>query len=365
MKYFKIPAIILAATIGEGVFALPYVFYSAGWVLSLAYMALLVVVVAFAHVVYVKTLKQEGEKRRLLGLVKEYFGSAGFWAGLGVIIIGLLLTIVAYLILGPKFLELAFPWISPQIALAVIWLLVAIPALVTNSRAIELEVAGIMVVAAILLFVFGSALPGVTLTIAPAANLQNAFLPFGIMLLSLAGWTGIEPAYEAGKKEERKILVAGVVLGTVFAATLYILFVAGIFGSAARITPDTLSGITNWPAWKRLLLSALGLFGIATGAVPITHEIRNALEKDLRWHPSIARLVIIFAPLVAVLSGFNQFVIVLSLAGGVFIALQYLLILLVGRKVLKLSLIQKIALNLIAAIFILAAVYEAYSFVVH
>jgi hypothetical protein len=276
----------------------------------------------------------------------------------------LLLTIVAYLILGPKFIELAFPWISPQVAFIVLWLLIAIPSLVTNSRAVELEITGIVFVAGILLFVFANALPHVTFALAPAMNAQNIFLPFGIILLALAGWTGIEPAYESGKRAKRSQLLWGVALGTMFAATLYALFVAGIFGSAARITTDTLSGIANWAQWKRLLLAALGLFAIGTGAVPLTHEIRNALEKDMQWHPSVARIVIIFVPPIVVLSGFNQFVVVLGLAGGCFIALQYLLILLVGRRALVLSTIQKFILDAVSAVFILAAVYEIWSFIV-
>ncbi len=176
---------------------------------------------------------------------------------------------------------------------------------------------------------------------------------------------GHQPAYESGKGLRRSRLLWGVALGTVFAGILYVLFVAGIFGSAARITPDTLSGIANWAEWKRLLLATLGLFAIGTGAVPITHEIRNALEKDMHWHPVVSRAVIIFLPLVVVLAGFNQFVVVLGLSGGCFIALQYLLILLVGRRVLAFSALQKFFLDAVSVVFILAAVYEVGTFVVH
>jgi amino acid permease len=222
-------------------------------------------------------------------LAKKYLGPVGFWLGLIAVVVGLLLTVVAYLIIGPKFIELAFPWISPGVAFVLLWLLIAVPTLATNSRAVTLEVAGIIFVVGILLFVFVNALPNATLALAPAVNAQNAFLPFGVLLLALAGWTGIEPAYESGRGTKRQKLFWGVALGTALAATLYALFVAGIFGSAGRITPDTLSGIANWAEWKRLLLAALGLFAIGTGAVPITHEIRNAFEKDMHWHPRAAQ----------------------------------------------------------------------------
>jgi amino acid permease len=364
-SFFKIAAIILAATIGEGVFALPYVFYKSGWALGLLYLAVLAAIVIFAHLIYLRTLESEGEKERLLGLVKKYLGNAGFWFGIVVIVIGLLLAVVAYLIIGPKFIELAFPWISPSAAFVIFWFLIAVPVLVTNSRAVELEVVGIVFVAGILLFVFATALPHATLMLVPALSPGNLFLPFGIILLTLTGWTGIEPAYESGKKMKKSWLAAGVVAGTLLAGILYVLFVAGIFGSAGKITADTISGIQNWAEWKRLVVAALGLFAIGTGAVPLTHEIRNAFEKDMHWHPRAAQAIIIFLPPIAVLSGFNQFAVVLGLAGGCFIALQYLLILLVGRRALVLSAIQKFLLDAVALVFILAAVYEVYGFVVH
>ena len=265
---WKISAIILAATIGEGVFALPYVFYQSGWLLSLAYLAVLAAVVSIVQVIYLKTLEQVGEKKRLLGLAKRYLGNAGFWVGWVVIVVGLMLALVAYLILGPRFITLALPMVPMNVAFLVFWLFISIPTLLSNHRAVEVEVAGIVVVACIILFVFGNALPNATFTIAPAVNVQNIFLPFSIILLSLAGWTGIEPVYESEKHSRRSRRTFGVVLGTIFAAVLYALFVAGIFGSATRITPDTLSGIADWAAWKRFLLAALGLFAVGTGSVP-------------------------------------------------------------------------------------------------
>jgi hypothetical protein len=74
--------------------------------------------------------------------------------------------------------------------------------------------------------------------------------------------------------------------------------------------------------------------------------------------------MIILLPLAVVFSGFNQFAVVLGLAGGCFIALQYLLILLVGRRALALSTVQKLFLDLISVVFVLAAVYEVGTFVV-
>ena len=107
--FWEISAIIAAATVGDGVFALPFVFSQAGWLLCLIYIAILGAIVVAAHTVYFKTLQQEGEKERLLGLARRYLGDGGFWVGFVAIVVGLLLTLVAYLILGSEFIRLGFP----------------------------------------------------------------------------------------------------------------------------------------------------------------------------------------------------------------------------------------------------------------
>jgi len=98
--------------------------------------------------------------------------------------------------------------------------------------------------------------------------------------------------------------------------------------------------------------------------LPLAREIRGALEKDLRWNSIVSRGAIIFLPLIAVLSGFNNFLIIVSLAGGVFIGTQYLLIISVGRRALDLSSREKILLDMLSVIFICAAIYSIYTFIV-
>ena len=365
-RSLKIPAIVAAATVGDGVFALPFIFLSAGWLLSVIYLAILAVFVITAHVVYLKTLEKVGEKKRLLGLARTYLGRSGFWTGFLAIVIGLLLTLVAYLILGVKFIGLALPGVSAQAAFIVFWLLISWPVFLDDGHVVDLELLGISCTSAIIFIIFFSAFPQITFAGVPAVNWNNLFLPFGAILFSLAGWTSIEPAYESRKREGRWPepwrALAG---GTLFAALLYIMFAAGIIGSAPNITADTASGLFAWPFWKRELLAILGLVAVSTVYLPISREIKNSLEKDLRWNKIVARLLIVFAPPFLIWLGLDNFLVVVGLVGGIFLSLQYLLIISVGRHALKLSAVKKFFLDLVVFVFVLAAIYSGYSFVVH
>ena len=75
-------------------------------------------------------------------------------------------------------------------------------------------------------------------------------------------------------------------------------------------------------------------------------------------------LFVIFVPLLLVFAGLSNFLRVISLAGGVFLSLQYVLIALVGQRVLQFRGAKKTFLNFIVLVFLFAVVYEVYFFII-
>ncbi len=362
---WEIGAVVTAATVGDAVFALPYVFLRSGWAVGVIYLVGLAALVAFAQAIYLKTLAAVGEKERLLGLVKKYLPPIWFWIGFVAIIIGLFLGLVAYLVLGSKFITLAVPGLSFSWALLLFWVAVSAPLLLSDRRIVNLELLGIIATTAVIVVVFGKALPHVGFQGMAFGSSHDLFLPFGVILIALAGWTGIEPAYDIWKTNGRKAAgIFWVAFGTFFAGLLYLLFTMGIFGSGASVTSDTVSGLQNFPAWERLLVSILGAVAIWTAYIPLSREIKNALQKDLKWNPARVELLLIAFPVLVVVAGINDFFAIISVAGGVFIALQYWLIVSVARKVLKVGFLARCALGLVALFFAATAVYSLYAFIV-
>jgi amino acid permease len=363
---FKTAAIVAAAAVGDGIFALPYVFYQAGWLVSLFYLVVLGAFVSAAHVVYLETLEKLGEKERLLGLARRYLGAPGFWAGFIAIVVGLLLTLVAYLILGTQFVRLALPAAPSTVGFLIFWLFVSLPVFLDDRHVVDLELVGIVCTAAIIILIFASAWPNVVFAGVPAVNSKNLFLPFGAVLFALAGWTSVEPAYESRKRSgSTSDPWRALAVGTFFVAVLYVMFASGILGSAPAISPDTASGLAAWPVWKKEILAVFGLIAVATVYLPVSREIKNSLEKDLRWNRFAARSLIVLAPPALVWLGLNNFLVVVGLVGGLFLSSQYLLIISVGRRALALSPVKRFLLDLAAGVFAIAAVYELWTFIVH
>jgi hypothetical protein len=167
-----------------------------------------------------------------------------------------------------------------------------------------------------------------------------------------------------GAAARKKIPWGLLAAGTIGAGALYIMFALGIIGSAPRITADTVSGLAAWPTWKKDIIVLLGLSAIVTCSMPISHEIRNALEKDLGWNRVASGVIVVGLPLAAILLGFTNFLAIVALAGGLFISTQYFLMIAVARRALTLPPAVESLLDIAAAIFILAAVYEVLTFVV-
>lgn len=378
---FEIPALIAAATVGDGVFALPYVFMRAGWLTVLLYLVGLAGLVVLAHGVYLKTLEKEQEKKRLLGLARDSFGAKGFWAGFVAIVIGLILTLLAFLLLGAQFIQLALPALPPDAAYVIFWAFISVPVFLNARHVRELELIGIAATACAVILIFFAALPQITESMsffgsAPVVGWRYAFLPFGAVLFSLAGWTSIEQVYEARKAEGELTKIGGIpvrsripwlrlAFGTAIAALLYTAFSAGILGSAPVITPDTASGLALWPFWKREVFAMMGLIAVSTVYLPISREVKNALEKDLRWGPLASRAMILFIPPALIGLGLRSFIGVIGIVGSVFLGMQYLLIIAIGRRVTAPGPVKRFFLDLAALVFIAAAVYEIATFVVH
>ncbi len=357
---------IVAATVGSGVFALPYIIQKSGWLLSLGYFIALISVVAIAHILYLRTIETAYEKKRLLGLAREHFGAAGFWTGFSAIIIGLLLGFVGYLVLGEQFIRIIFPGIPSFVALMIFWIIIAVLIFKSEGSAAILEVAGVSLIFCAILFIFLSGDPAHISFQAPLVSVKYFFLPFGAVLFSLAGWTSVEQIYEIRRRGgKRKKDYLFFIFGAAFAGLLYWMFSLGVLNSVPQAAADTISGIGGWPIWKKDILAIVGLLAMGVVAIPLSREIRGALEKDLRWNHWLSRSLIAIIPLAVVLLGFNNFLVVVSLAGGIFLSAQYILIISVGRRALPLSFREKKLLDFLVVVFVCFAIYEIASFIVH
>lgn len=308
---------------------------------------------------YWKVLQQQPPNTHLLDLARQYLGTIAARGSYIATLLGLALTVTAYLVLGTTFLESLFGF-SHAYATLLFWAACSIPLLFNLKRFIRIELL-MSVIMSVLAVVLIATVP-IRLEAFPLVSWENIFLPFGPILFALAGWTAVEPALAMvrGEKGHRYRALG---LGTISVAIVYLLF-ALAFGSAGQpVTPDTFSGVLHLPSWQVGTLLALGLLAILTSYLPMNLELKNSLRRGLKWPRSAAFTVAIFLPYILVLAGFNSFLTGIELVGGIFLAAQYITILQVSRKALQLEGWHLIAANSVSIIFAVAAVFHIATFI--
>ncbi|MEK7180826.1 MAG: hypothetical protein AAB738_00640 [Patescibacteria group bacterium] len=367
-NFFKDLGMILATTIGAGIFVLPYVFRESGWVISLFYLLIFSGLVATVHLLYWRVLFKEDGKKRLLGLIKAKLGNFSFGLALVSVLGGLIFALVAFLILGGKFLGVVFPGLGENIGILIFWAASSLPLIFSLKRIVKLELMGGILMVLIVGLIFASALSSPIVTQVKDFDFGNLFLPFGAILFSLAGWTAIEPIYDSYKKHSMGMNFAKrglqFVFATYAAALVYLFFVLAIFNSASAITPDTISGLGNWSSAKLGVLGVFGLFALWTSYLPIGREVENLLIKDLGKTKFWSLVAVIFLPLILVFAGLKNFLVAVSMVGGIFLASQYFFLAVVSERVLKPRRLKKFLIYLVALVFLLGVVYEIYYFVI-
>lgn len=355
--------LLMATTIGAGMFSLPYVFKESGWLLGIFYVVVFSTAIIFVHRLYWLSLEKCGEKKRLLGLTEKYIGKTAFYLAFVSIFAGLVLILVAHLAIAAQFLKLALPGAGDW-GLIIFWLLASLPLLFNLRHLIETELPGTIFIIGIVLFVLFTG-NGINFPSLQAINFNNLFLSVGAILFSLSGWTAVEPMFELQKKNGEAKPLAALFSGTFLSAFVYILFILAIFYSADTVFPDTVSGLSSWPSWKLQIIGWLGILAIWVSYTPVSLEIKNELEKDLRLPRYLSFAIPFFLPLIIFFSEHLSFLSVISLVGGTFLALQYVFILLVSKKILGLSGVTKFFANLLISVFLAVATYEIWYFVIN
>jgi amino acid permease len=357
-KNIILPASLLAGTIiGAGIFALPFVFEKAGIVTCLFYLGLFGASFVLIHLMYADLiLKTEGGENlhRFPGYAKIYLGSWGFWSAILTTIIGMLFVLTVYLILSVSFINLIYPVrdfipngvkpiglnISDASKLLIFWFLGS-AAIFLGIRRIALSefliTGGIMV---IILIIFGYGLShfGKIISV-PAFNLQNIFLPYGAVLFALAGRVAIPAIINYFQKIDQPLVMVKkpIILGSLMPALVYLLFVFGILGLSETVSEDAVSGLVGHISPGILtLIGILGFISLWSSYIVIGLDIKNALKFDLKFPKILAGLTVIVLPPLFYFWGFQSFLALVSMVGGIFIALEGIFVALMWLRASKL-----------------------------
>lgn len=374
-KKVVLPASLLAGTIiGAGVFALPYVFAKAGIFTGLFYLLVFSAAFTLIHLMYADIILRTKENRRFFGYAEIYFGNWGKRLAILTTIVGMVFVLTVYLILSVSFFDLIFQNIVFQDIYKILffWFFGSLAVFIGINRLAIAEFLITFGIAAIILIIFGYGFGGLESALSsPSFNFKYMFLPYGAVLFSLAGRTAI-PAllgYFRNNNQPQLKAKAPIILGSLIPVFVYLTFVFGVLSLSETVSQDSVFGlIGRLPLPILGLLGGLGLISLWSSYIVIGRDVKKSFEHDFNFSRIFSGLIVVLSPLFLYFSGFKNFLELVGLAGGIFIGLESILIVLMWLKACKsgdeergvfLRKLNPLIIRALLLIFIGGIIYEA------
>ncbi|MDI6717621.1 MAG: aromatic amino acid transport family protein [Patescibacteria group bacterium] len=331
-------SLLIGTTIGAGIFSLPFVFSKAGMAVGVAYLILFSFVSFLTHLMYADIIVRTNNNHcRFPGYAKIYLGEKGSWLANTVVFTALFLTLTVYLIISASFIGLIFPLIPEIFKILIFWVFGSLAIFLGIKKAAVFESFTTLVTlsAIFIIFVLGIAVYFYKSARFPSFNLNFILFPFGPVLFSLFGEAAIPAIIVYFKKEniDVKTVRKTILYSSFITAIFYFLFVIGILGFSNVVSEDAISGLKDvaHPA----VLALLGIFGFISlwdSYATIGTDIKKILEYESKIPKPIINLSLVFLPLLLYFFGFQNFLSLIGIIGGIFFSIWGIMIVLIWKK---------------------------------
>jgi len=342
-KFVLALAVLIGTIVGAGIFGIPYTISKSGIIPGFFYFSILGLATLFSHLFFGEIVLRTKERYRLIGYSRKYLGKFGEILITFSTIFGMTGVLLAYIILGGDFLRIIF---SPLFNLPsfyfslIFWLILSYFIFLGLKLIAPAEVFTNLSFFLIILIVFSFLLTKFDLKNLSLINFQHLFLPYGVILFALAGWSAIPEMAEILKNsQERKSFKKIIILATIIVIILYLLFSLGVVGvSGENTSPEVLSGLVPFLGKKIIILGALfGVITLADSFLIIGLYLRNTLIYDYNFPKILAFLISSGLPLFLFLIGFRKFIEVIGFVGTVIGGIEGIVIILIFSKIKKLG----------------------------
>jgi amino acid permease len=365
-KILRAISTLSGTIIGVGFFSLPYILSKVGIYTLIFYFLFLGSLVILIHLLFGELAILTPDLKRLPGFVNYHLGSIAGKVAFISAILGTYGTLLAYLIIGGNFLKNLFSPILRDFDLIFILIYFLLAFLfiflgINIISRVEFLDSLLFLLILVLISVLGQKFFNFK-NLFSFPKTQDLFLPYGPILFSLWGASMIpevEEILERNKKDLKKVIFISVLISTIF-YFLFAVLVCGILGK--ETSEDAISGLGKF--FGKEISRILFLFGTVTtftSFVALGLTLQKIFWYDLKIKKNIAFALAVFPPLIFYFFGFNRFLSIISLVGGVFLGIDGILILLMYRKI-KRSEIKRFFIYPLFLIFLFGIFYEIFYF---
>ena len=264
-------------TIGAGILGLPYVFSQSGFLVGVFWLILLGAIMIFVNLSLGEITLRTKKIHQIPGYAEKYLGKWGKRVMLFAIIFGIYSALLAYLIgEGQSFSKLFFGDLSYSLYFAIGFWAIMTFLLREGLRGLKrVETWGVIIIIGIVLTMFLWFSQSINLNNLNNYDPSNFFLPFGIILFALLGFTSI-PELKMEIKGKEKLFKGAILLGTLIPIFLYFIFTfisVGVLGK--NVDPISTLSFGNFVVF-------LGIFAMLTSYFVLSFSLRDIFIYDLK-----------------------------------------------------------------------------------
>lgn len=354
--------VLVSTIIGLGVFMLPYVFVHSGYVFFL-WMFLVVIAMFLVHLMIGEILLQTSTKHNLPSLAAIYLSPKLKNIVWIVDYLGMLGIFFIYLIVLSKLWSSILP-LEP-LYIKLIFALLNIIFLAKNFLIFS-RFESVLALLIILLFIILSSAMFVNFNVNNLYhsffNVQNFWLPYGIMIFAFSGNSALPLVYDLIGKDKKKFFYVNF-LALLVIAFLYLLYTISVVSFLGmNVSEESLHSLRQYLGNVFFILAVL-LVTLNITFVDMAFYLKRGLIYDYSFSPFQADLFLSLCILSLIFIDSSQIVFLANLVSSLFVGFNFLILCLIYLKLQKKLYfhLSNLAIFLLMAIFLSGICYSLYS----
>jgi len=325
-SFLSATAVLIGTMVGVGVFGIPFAFAKAGFWVGFSFLIFISFTTLLLNLMYGEIVLRTHDEHQITGYTEKYLGPWFKRAIFFSIALALYSALLVYVVLAGDFLNNIFSsvfYASPTTYSLLFFLVISVLVLLGIKRISWVELFLVGLYAVVILLIFGVGINKIGLSNFGGIQSEFWFLPYGVLLFALAGFSAI-PIQRDILRGQEKYLKKSIWLAVFLVSMLYLIFAFTVVGVSGSITtPDAISGLYEFLGGKIIFLGSLfGILAVSTSFLMLGSAFLDMFHLDYDVPRKGAWLLVLAPPLVLFLGGLRTFIDIISLAGSVAIGLE-------------------------------------------
>jgi tyrosine-specific transport protein len=320
---------ITGMTIGAGVLGIPYVVAQVGLKIGIVYILALGLVMLVLNLMIGEIAVRTNESLQIPGLVGRYLGKWVKYFLNIIIVFASYGALLAYIIGEGQSLSALFGG-NPVVWSVVFWSIgsVIVWRGLQTIKTVEKILSTIVI--SIICGLSFYLLKDFQITNWAYTDLNKIFLPYGVILFALNGTPAIIEAHALLPRSQRHFRKA-LIIGSLIPVAVYVLFALAVAGATGLQTSEiaTIGLGAKFGNGVLVLGNIFAVLAMAGGFIGSGIALKQNFVWDNKLNKILAEFLVISVPILLFLAGLRHFISILSVAGGVFIGIEAIVLIIV------------------------------------